>query len=105
MKMPINNLEYLTKCPLCNEAYDNSELIILEEEEKRTTIHLTCRGCKSSMLAVITVSQAGIVSMGMVTDINKDEARSLYNNDAISSDKVIEVHERLKAVKKMEEII
>ena len=105
MKMPINNLEYLTKCPLCNENYNQVEALVLEEKENRTTFHMTCRKCKSAMIVFIVVNQAGIISMGMATDIDKEEAGILFNNEAVSADHVIEMHESLKKSEKIEEII
>lgn len=94
--VPVDNLGYLTKCPLCNRKYHFSRALILDEEENRTTFHLTCDSCQASTLVFVSMGQFGVVSLGMITDLDKNEARQLFKNDAISTDQVLEVHQFMK---------
>lgn len=97
MKTPnsIDNLEHLTKCPQCNRKYKFNKALVLNEEDDRTTFHLTCDNCQISTLVFVVSGQYGIVSLGMVTDLDRNEAKFLFRNDAISADNVIEVHQLL----------
>jgi len=99
MKPSINNLDNLAKCPICNKKYGQTKLLILGEEANKTTLHVTCENCKISSLVFISSGKMGIVSLGMLTDLTREEAKNLFNNEEISADNVIEVHEYLKNFK------
>ncbi|MDO8529256.1 MAG: hypothetical protein Q7S18_01150 [bacterium] len=96
MKPSINNLENLVKCPICNKKYNQARILVLEEGGNRTTIHVTCGNCEISSLVFISSGKMGIISLGMLTDLTTGEAKSLFKNEAISTDQVIEVHEYFK---------
>lgn len=98
-QIPEGNMENLVKCPLCNRKYHFNRAVVLDEEEERTTFHFTCDNCQASTLVFVSVSNLGLVSLGMATDLNRDEARKLYKNEAISTDNVLEIHEFLKNFK------
>lgn len=99
MKTPINNLENLIRCPICSKKYGRTKALILEEENNKTTLHLTCDSCKLSSLVFISSGKMGIVSLGILTDLTRDEARGIFKGEAISTDQVIEVHEYFKNFK------
>jgi transcription elongation factor Elf1 len=99
MKPSINNLDNLTKCPICNKKYGQSKILVLEEEMNRTTLHVTCGNCKISSLVFISSGKMGIVSLGILTDLTQEEAKKLFKGEEISSDNVIEAHEYLKNFK------
>jgi hypothetical protein len=99
MKPSINNLDNLAKCPICSKKYGQTKILVLEEEMDKTTLHVTCENCKISSLVFISSGKMGIVSLGMLTDLTREEARNLFKNEEISADNVIEVHEYLKNFK------
>ena len=99
MKPSVNNLENLVKCPICNKKYGQAKILVLEENNNKTTLHVTCGSCKISSLIFISSGKMGIVSLGMLTDLTKEEAKNLFKNEEISADNVIEVHEYLKNFK------
>lgn len=95
MPNPVDNLEHLTKCPHCSRKYRFNKALVLDEEDDRTTFHLTCDNCQISTLVFVTAGQYGIVSLGIVTDLDRNEARYLFRNEAISADQVIDAHQLL----------
>ncbi|MFH0969525.1 MAG: hypothetical protein V1804_03400 [Patescibacteria group bacterium] len=97
--MPINNLENLVKCPVCGRKYEQAKILVLEEEMNKTTLHVTCENCKISSIVFISSGKMGIVSLGMLTDLQQEEAKNLFKKEAISTDNVIEVHEYFKNYK------
>lgn len=99
MRTSVNNLENLVKCPICNKKYGQTKVLVLEEEGNRTTLHLTCGNCENSSLIFISSGKFGIVSLGMLTDLTREEAKELFRSESISPDQVIEVHEYLKDFK------
>jgi|WetSurMetagenome_2_1015567.scaffolds.fasta_scaffold1598786_1 hypothetical protein len=96
MKAQFNSLENLAKCPVCDNAKGSLKTMVIKEEEGKVTFHVTCSRCNSSSLVFVSMSKLGIVSLGMLTDINGTEAKNFLVQDAISADCVIEVHEFLK---------
>lgn len=68
----------------------------MDEEEDRTVFHLTCDSCQTAILVSVSIGQFGIISLGMVTDLDRNEAGRLFKNEVISTDQVLEVHEFLK---------
>jgi len=99
MKPSINNLDNLAKCPICNKKYGQTKILVLEEEMNRTTFHATCESCKISSLVFVSSGKMGIVSIGMLTDLTREEAKNLFKSEEISADNVIEVHEYFKNFK------
>ncbi|OGI21357.1 MAG: hypothetical protein A2808_01690 [Candidatus Moranbacteria bacterium RIFCSPHIGHO2_01_FULL_55_24] len=71
-------------------------MVVLEEDEKRTALHLSCDGCGASSLVFLSLGQLGVMSLGVPTDLEQAEARALYQGDPVSLDDVLEVHEFLK---------
>jgi hypothetical protein len=94
----MENFEQLTRCPICSNQYSGKEVTILEESEKQSTFHLSCSGCGVALMVFISTGQFGIVSVGMITDLNTNEAKNFYKTESITADQVIEVHEYLKNI-------
>lgn len=69
---------------------------MVDEDDKRTTLHMTCEGCGASSMIFVSLSQFGAISLGVLTDLEQSEARRVFQSDAISTDQVIEVHQFLK---------
>ena len=99
MKSLINNLEQLAKCPACDKKCRRTKILILKEDEARTTLHLTCDRCKTSTLVFVSMGKFGIVSFKMLTDLDSREARRLFRSETVSTNQVIEVHQFLKSFK------
>ena len=99
MRPQVNNLDNLAKCPICNKKYGQTKILVLEEDANKTTFHVTCESCKISSLVFVSSGKMGIVSLGMLTDLTREEARSLFKSEQVSVDNVIEVHEYLKNFK------
>jgi transcription elongation factor Elf1 len=96
MKMPFDNLQSVIHCPICDKKYRPMKMLILDEDDKRTTIHLTCSSCGVSSMIFVSLGQFGAVSLGLLTDLEQSEARSVFQRETISTDNVIEAHQFLK---------
>lgn len=96
MKMPLDNLQSIIRCPVCNKKYRPAKMLVLDEDDKRTTLHLTCEDCGAASMVFVSMGQFGVVSLGLLTDLKQSEARHVFQGEAISSDNVIEAHQFLK---------
>ena len=96
MKLPLENLQSLVRCLACNKSQHLKKMVVLDEEEKKTVLHVVCEECGGSSLVHLSVGQMGVVSLGMMTDLEQSEAKRLYRGAPISTDEVLTVHQILK---------
>lgn len=88
-----NNLDFLSRCFFCGNRLEQNDLTILEEQERKTVLHVSCSRCLTSSISILSSNQAGIVSLGMATDLDKTEAKGKFSKNTISADEVIDAHE------------
>lgn len=72
------------------------KMLVIDEDDKRTTLHMTCEGCSASTIVFVSLGQFGVVTVGTLTDLEQSEARQVFSSEAVSSDNVIQVHQFLK---------
>ncbi len=89
-------LKFITKCPLCNEAYDPSRAHFFGKTDRATLVHITCLNCQSYFMAMVVMMGHGLSSVGMITDLSLSDAERLYQAPPVTLD------EALKAVEEME---
>lgn len=94
-----DNPTLITHCPVCSQRYDPLEARILEEGENAHLVYISCRDCKSAILAVIVANNMGISSLGLITDLSSDDVMDFKSDKSISVDDVIEVHQFLSKEK------
>lgn len=96
MKLPLENLQSLVRCLSCNKSQHAKKMIVLEEQDKKTVLHAVCDDCGGASLIHLSVGQMGVVSLGMMTDLEQSEARRLYQGNPVSTDDVFLAHQTLK---------
>lgn len=96
MKLPLENIQSLVRCPVCNKKYRPVKMLIIDEDDKRTMFHMTCESCGAAAIVFVSLGQFGVVTLGTLTDLEQSEARKVFQGEAVSSNNVIEVHQFLK---------
>ena len=86
------HLRVISSCPVCRTRYHSAELQVLDERHDAQLVHLRCRKCQSSVLAVIRASQLGISSVGVVTDLSGDDVLKFRRQPVITGDDVLDLH-------------
>lgn len=94
-----NDLSHIAKCPVCEKKYKKESATVLEIGQKRNTVHFTCESCQVASLVFISKEQAGIVGVGILTDLVKNEVRNVFQKEAVSADQVLGVHNFFKKYK------
>jgi len=79
----------LTNCPMCEAPYESKSIRLLGEHGGMRTFHLTCQSCSHAVLAVIMEHPHGVSSLGMVTDLEAQDAVRFQDADMISADDVL----------------
>ncbi len=96
MKLPLENIQSFVRCPVCNKKYRPAKMLVIDEDDKRTTLHMTCESCRAATIVFVSLGQLGVVSLGILTDLEQSEARRVFQGEAVTADNVIEAHQFLK---------
>lgn len=90
---PIDDgLKLMHQCPLCRQDYAKDGIALLEEKEGVSLVHLECAGCMSSVLAIVMVSQLGMSSVGVITDLSAEDARRFREREIFTQDDVLDFY-------------
>lgn len=84
----------LGNCPACSAPYDKKATTVVEESQDAITLHIDCSSCGSSALVAIGAGLQGfITTVGIPTDLNKQDLTHLKRRDVIDADDVIKLYE------------
>lgn len=89
-------LKVINRCPICSQNYDRDKAQVLTRQENASLVHITCANCRSSFVAMVVKMGQGISSIGMVTDLQYQDLKRLYNQEPITLDEVLEGYELFK---------
>jgi hypothetical protein len=92
-----DRLRLMRECPLCGGAYQEKQVEIIEENGSGHLVHITCDQCQNAILSLVVVSQIGMSSVGIVTDLSAIDARRLQKRPPVSEDVVLNFHQYLKS--------
>ncbi|MBN1778905.1 MAG: hypothetical protein JW816_01670 [Candidatus Buchananbacteria bacterium] len=88
-------------CPVCNSKYNPVEAKILEERNDSHLIHIKCRNCSASIVALVIVGNMGVSSIGMVTDLQSDEVLKFKSSRPVTADEVLDFHQTISQFEKL----
>lgn len=86
----------LAHCPLCQAAYDEKQVRLVGEKGTTRLFHCTCQSCGHAMLALVLESQGALSSVGLVTDLEIQDAMRFMAEDSITSDDCLKTHRILQ---------
>ncbi len=85
-------LRLMKKCPFCEHEYDVKKVVVLEEFGESHLVHVTCSACNSSILHIILVTQIGLNTMGIITDLTAEEVKRLRQTQGVTEDTLLGFH-------------
>ena len=80
-------------CPSCGGKYNGARASIIKSDGNSMIVHITCEECQTSILSNVSVSNIGVMAVGMLTDLSADDLGMFKGRGAVSLDEVIEMHE------------
>ena len=86
----------LAHCPLCQSAYQESAIRLLGERGTTRLFHCTCGRCGHAVLAVVLENAGSVSSMGLVTDLEVQDAIRFQGRGPVTSDECIHFHQVLE---------
>lgn len=89
-------LRLISRCPVCQVQYSKEKTAVLEANSGAHLVHITCQQCQNSILAVVVLSQLGMSSVGMLTDLASVDVGRVKNRGPVSDDEVLAFYQFLK---------
>ena len=86
-------LRLVSFCPVCETRYNPMQAQILGKDGETHLLHVQCKKCRNSILALVLVSQVGASSVGLLTDLTYDDVVRFKMNREVTIDDVIDIHE------------
>lgn len=83
------------KCPVCGAQRDNLSYMPLGHDDDRTILHISCAKCAGAAMIFVSQHDAGMMTVGVLTDTTPMEARSFFDGQTVSDNDVIAVHDYL----------
>lgn len=90
------SLRIISYCPVCDTSYNPMEARVIDERDDTHLMHIRCKKCAHSILALVHVSGTGVSSMGLLTDLTFDDVLKFRTAERITTDDVIEFHRHLE---------
>jgi len=91
-------LKLVSFCPVCETRYNPMEARLLGKQGETHFLHVRCRKCQHSILALVLVNQVGASSVGLLTDLSYEDVIRVKVARRISVDDVIDVHQMFETV-------
>lgn len=89
------SLRLISYCPVCDTSYNPMEARVIDERDDTHLMHIRCKKCAHSILALVHVSGTGVSSMGLLTDLTFDDVLKFRDAERITMDDVIAFHHSL----------
>lgn len=91
-----DGLRLVSYCPVCETRYNPMQAKLLGEDGETRLLHVQCRKCHHSILALVLVNQVGASSVGLLTDLTYEDVLKFRANRLVSINDVIDVHNVLE---------
>lgn len=84
---------------MCGLGYDDRSVEVLRKGESVTVVHAECTQCGSAAVLMMLAGMLGIVTtVGMLTDMAREDIERLWSAKEITFDDVLEMHTLLEQV-------
>lgn len=85
-------LKLVAHCPVCDRSAHGTDVRILETSGDTFRLHVGCRRCRSSTVAMVVASPPALTAVAVLTDLSVSDAERLRSASPISINDVIETH-------------
>ena len=86
----------LSLCPHCRAKYERLDTVIITESKDAELVHVKCRSCQGSIVALLFSTGPLISSIGLVTDLSQEDVVRFQKASELSEDDLLAYHEWLR---------
>lgn len=84
----------LGHCPVCRTKVKAGDTALIKKSKRSSTLYAECAKCGSSQILTIFRNAMGVITtVGMLTDLKKQDAERFHGLAPVTSNDIIEVHE------------
>lgn len=87
------------KCPVCGSQRKDLFFEPVSSNKNRTAIYVSCEECLTAIVFFISQNEMGMMTIGVLTDLNSNEAKDFFGSKPISENDIIDVYEYLNSSK------
>ena len=92
-------MKIIKECPTCGKAYGDTAINIIEDDADAQLLHVTCETCENAILVLIVVSEIGVSSVGMLTDLHAGDVTRFRKKTPIDEDDMLRFYAVLHSKK------
>jgi len=85
----VNSQHIPQVCPVCGAAENHLSHTSLIRDN---AMYVFCGRCKSGVITFLKNDEVGTVVVGIVTDLNLEEAQEYISSDSINSDEILSLY-------------
>ncbi len=91
MELPLSSLPRKLNhhCPLCGRILVNDDVEIISLHNNQMMVYTTCGSCGVGLIAKVSWLPQGLVGLGTLTDLTRDEVKQTANLSPITVDDVL----------------
>lgn len=92
----MNNIKTLFVCPVCGKRYQKGDIKLVQDKREMLLLHTNCKFCKNSSLALYSkqVKKDGSMAMGVLTDLDYEEACQMILKKPITVNEVLDFYQK-----------
>ncbi|MFH1558974.1 MAG: hypothetical protein ABIC19_00430 [Patescibacteria group bacterium] len=80
-------------CPVCLSGYYGTRGSLVKSRGRSMIIHITCPKCETSVISNVSLGGIGMMAVGMLSDLGKEDLFLIKDQQALTVDDVLEIHE------------
>lgn len=92
-----DQLKIISSCPVCNTKNFPAQVKILTEKADAHLLHIKCRKCQSCVLVLVRFDAQGLVSIGLLTDLNSEEVVKFSQTKQINCNDILRLYDSLNS--------
>ena len=95
----------LSACPHCQAKFEQLDTAIITESKDAELVHVKCRSCQGSLVALLFSTGPLISSIGLVTDLSQEDVVRFQQANEVSEDDLLAYHEWLRQPRVVADLI
>ncbi len=97
----MKEIKFLGNCPICNKKYNSDNASVLEKNQEFMSFYINCEHCLSSVIVAVFFPLSGLVTtIGMLTDVSREDLKKMKKLSPLTADEVLEMHVHMESVGK-----
>ena len=88
-------MRLIANCPFCLRQYDPLQAQLLGTEGTTHIWYVSCAVCRHALMVAVLVTDGGVNSVGIVTDLQAEELAKYQDMSPVSADDCLLLHASL----------